>query len=364
MVLNITFLGKGGTGKTTVAIATAKLFASQGQRVLLASQDPSPALGVILGTTVGPDPQMISPNLTTVQLQTTVLLERAWEELKKFEAQYVKTPFFKKVFGQELGILPGMDSLGAINAIRQYENDGNYDVIVYDAAHSQETLRMLGGAEILSWYIRRFSQVFGESELGKNLAPFVQPVTSVVLNVDWSSDNFTQPRNQFDQLLEQAKTAIADPKRVAGYLVTTPDPVAIATARYLWGSSQQVGLTIAGVIVNQSDSSTSLESEFTPLQVSAVPTWRDQNWESLIAALPDFSKTEQAPKPITINLAEREVILFLPTFDKKQVKLTQYGPELTVEAGDQRRNISLPASLMGQQIKGAKFQNSYLIISL
>ncbi|MBF2084248.1 MAG: hypothetical protein IGS16_06555 [Thermoleptolyngbya sp. C42_A2020_037] len=51
---------------------------------------------------------------------------------------------------------------------------------------------------------------------------------------------------------------------------------------------------------------------------------------------------------IAVNIAERKVTLFLPGFDKTQVKLIQSGPEVTVEAGNQRRNISLPPELSGR----------------
>jgi anion-transporting ArsA/GET3 family ATPase len=49
MALILTFLGKGGTGRTTVAIAAAKQLSSLGQRVLLVGQDPTPAFGLLLG---------------------------------------------------------------------------------------------------------------------------------------------------------------------------------------------------------------------------------------------------------------------------------------------------------------------------
>jgi anion-transporting ArsA/GET3 family ATPase len=367
MAFIVTFLGKGGTGRTTLAIAGAKQLAAQGKRVLLASQDTSPALSVLLGLPVGSEPQEVGPNLQVVQLQSTGLLEQNWEELKTLEAQYLRSPFFKAVYGQELGILPGMDDALALDAIRRYDGSNQYDAIVFDGAGNQATLRMFSAPEVTSWYVRRFRQVFVESDLGKTIAPFVQPIAAAVLNVNWSGDLFAQPGvNQATSMLEQGRAAVADPNRVAAYLVTTSAADAVATAKYLWGSAQQAGLTVNGVLVNQISTGLDAEApqEFAPLSVHSIPARSGDDWQSLIQALPDLSQTGQAPQPIRIDVAERKVYLFLPGFDKKQVKLTQYGPEITIEAGNQRRNISLPSELRGRQVTGAKFQDSYLIISL
>jgi arsenite-transporting ATPase len=364
MALILTFLGKGGTGRTTVAIAAAKQLSSLGQRVLLVGQDPSPTFGLLLGTSISSDPQEIGANLQAVQLQTTVLLERSWEEVKKLEAQYLRSPILKNVFGQELGVLPGMDSALALNAIREYENSRKYDAIIYDGTGDQTTLRMLGMPEVLSWYIRRFRKVVEDSDVWKSVSPFIQPITSTVLNVSWTGDNFAQePTKQANNLLEEGKAAVADPNRVAAYLVTTEDPTAIATAKYLWGSAQQVGLTVGGNLLNQAPISEVMTTEFAPLPLSVIPTRLGDDWQPLIDAIPNFKQATQAPKPITIDIPGRQVRLFLPGFDKKQVKLTQSGPEVTIDAGDQRRNILLPAALSGQSVKGAKFQDSYLTIS-
>lgn len=366
MAFILTFLGKGGTGRTTVAIAAAKQLASQGKRVLLLNHDPGPAFGMLLGMTPGSTPQDVMPGLQAIQLQTSTLLEQSWEEVKKLETQYLRTPILKSVYGQELGVLPGMDSALALNAIREYDASGQYDVIVYDGAGDQTSLRMFGMPEILSWYIRRFRQVFADSDFGKTIVPLLQPLIGAVFNVDWLSGNFAQPTNQVNNLLDQGKEAISHPNRAAAYLVTTADPGAIATARYLWGAAQQIGLTVGGVIWNQGipvTTPTELANDFAPLSVHSFPARSGEAWQPLIEALPNLSLATEAPRPMEVNLAERKVRLFLPGFDKRQVKLTQTGPEVTIEAGDQRHNILLPPELSGRPVTGAKFQDGYLTIS-
>jgi arsenite-transporting ATPase len=373
MTLILTFLGKGGTGRTTLAIAAAKQLAAQGNRVLLGFQDTSPTPGILLETQLSPEPQILEANLWVQQLRATTLLEHSWEELKNLEAEYLRTPFFTTVYGQELGVLPGMDSALALNFLRQQSQTQTYDVIIHDGLASQETLRMWGMPDILAWYIRRFRQVFLDSDVGKALLPFVQPVTAAVLNVSWSADSLTEPTHQAEEALNGGSQAVADPAQVLAYLVTTAETTAIATAQHLWGGAQQVGLTVGGVLGNPGANPTpanpanfnpeNLEGSFDPLPLAAIPP-RNGSWQPLQAALPNFQAPCQAPRSISVHIDRRQIQLFLPGFDKKQVKLTQYGPELTIEAGDQRRNIFLPPELEGQPVVGAKFQSGYLTITL
>jgi anion-transporting ArsA/GET3 family ATPase len=357
----VTFLGKGGTGRTISAIATAKKLATEGRKVLLMGQDPTPAFGLTLGATPTTEPQEIGANLAVMQLNSAVLLENSWEQVKQIETQYLRSPILKQVYGQELGILPGMDRALALNAIREYYQSDRYDVIVYDGTGGMDTLRMFGLPANLSWYFRRFRGIFAESEIVKTLSPFVQPVSSAIFNTSWSANDLTgNNSNPATQMLEDGTAALSK-GNVMAYLVTTPDPIAIATAKYLWGSAQQVGLGVGGVLVNQGTTET---TEFEPLPVTSIPSYDGSNWESLIDKLPSIPAGVDIPKATEFVMAERKVKVFLPGFDKKDVKLTQYGPEITIEAGDQRRNITLPPAWRGNSVTGAKFANGYLEVTV
>ena len=356
----VTFLGKGGTGRTISAIATAKKLATEGKKVLLMGQDTSPAWGMAVGATPTTEPLEIESNLAIMQLNSTVLLENSWEEVKRLEAQYLRSPILKQVYGQELGILPGMDRALALNTIREYYQNGQYDAIVYDGTGGIDTLRMLGMPEILSWYFRRFRDVFTESDIVKTLSPFVQPVTGAILNTTFTANEIKgNTDNPATQMLEEGTAALSK-GNVLAYLVTTSDPAAISTAKYLWGSAQQVNLKVAGVLARGAD----LSAEFSPLEVTAQPEFDGSNWQDLVAKLPAMVEGVSAPQATEFVMAERKVKVYLPGFDKKAVKLTQYGPEITIEAGDQRRNITLPPAWRGSSVTGAKFQNGYLEVSV
>ncbi|MEM9772798.1 MAG: ArsA family ATPase [Cyanobacteria bacterium P01_D01_bin.73] len=367
MAFTLTFLGKGGTGRTTIAIAAAKSFAAQGKRVLLFSYTTGPDLQLLLDCELGgeAEPKTIEPNLDVVQPSKVKLLERGWGEVKALEAKYLRSPFFKDIYGEELAAFPGIDRAIALNNLRKFDDGGKYDVIVYDGTGGEDELRMLGVPDVLSWYVRRFSKVVADSDFARALTPFIQPVAGAVLNTGWGSEPWKEPMDEVEGLLAQGRDSVSNPRRLAAWLVTTTDSLAIAQAKYLWGSAQQSSVTVGGVLVNRADDGAAgvVAETFAPLTVGSLPERSPGDWSALVGAMPKFDTASQAPRPIEIDTAQKQVRLFLPGFSKAEVKLIQSGPEITIEAGGQRRNILLPPALTGRSVTGAKFQGSYLIIS-
>ncbi len=345
----LTFLGKGGTGKTTTAIAVARGLAQQQKSILLVGNH---TLTYLLPELGGKNAQVvpIASHLEAVALQSTLLLGDYWEKMKTIEKQYLKTPFFQEVYGEELGLLPGMDSALALSFIREQDSTNRYDYIIYDGRGDLETLRMFGLPEILGWYLRRFRQILTNSPIGQALTPLIEPVLGSVLQASTPPQNLQEQAGQMGDMLTKGQEAVNNPDRVRAYLVTSGDEVAIATARYLWGSAQQIGLTVSGVLYHGFIP----PHTFDPLPLQELP----------IPPLPCFLQPSvPVPAPVTIDGEKYQVRLFFPTFSKKEVKLIQLGPEVTIEAGDQRRNVFLPPAWAGKQATGAKFQDNYLVIS-
>ncbi|MEM0979214.1 MAG: ArsA family ATPase [Cyanobacteria bacterium P01_H01_bin.58] len=360
----LTFLGQPRSQCAIASVAMAHKLAQQGAKVLWMTQDSSPLSTHLLGQTPTPDVQSIASNFWAIQLQATALLEQSWEIVKNLEAQYLRNPLLKEVFGEELAILPGMDEALSLNAIREIYDTATYDYLIFDGHSGQTTLRMWGMPENLDWYIRRFQKVLEASELARTLAPFIQPLAGAILNVSGGQDVLNQPFLQSRSLLDAGRAAVQSRHQMLGFLVTTANEADRLIAKHLWGCAQQIGLTVGGVIAGTEMTETPWADMFAPLPIHPLPQLQTADWQPLVDALPSLaSATNDAPAPVEIDETTRQVHLFMPGFAKTDIGLTQHGPEVTVTAGDQRRNLLLPNSLRHQAVKGAKFQDNYLILS-
>jgi len=354
----ISLLGKGGTGRSTLTLAMARTEARRGKRVLIVNLEPTSTIGLLLDVPLGGDPQEVEPNLQALHFSTTALIERNWKKLRAAEEEYSRIVLFREVYEQELGVLPGLDQFLAMSALRDWDLSGKYDFIFFDGGSGLDQLRMFAVPEQLGWYVRRFGDALGRSPVGQILAPFFEPITRSLLNISVDTDSMRQTTGRFSDVLNEGRAVMQDPQRLLLYLVATDDPLSVAAARRLWGGSQLLGLTVGGAIVR---GDADWQGNFDPLPVRKIAHAPLGDLPAQLEGLADANPT--VPAPLVIDEAVRTVRIFLPGLTKKQVELSQYGPELTVRAVDQRRNFTLPASFRTLRASGAKFADGYLNVT-
>lgn len=150
---------------------------------------------------------------------------------------------------------------------------------------------------------------------------------------------------------------MADPRKAMAILTTRSDRVSQAVALQWWGAAQPIGLRVGAVLASESSGLDDLKRDFAPLPVFSLSSAASDS------VLPSFDVLNHAPEPLSIDLQARQIRLFLPGLAKEAVKLSQSGPEITIEAGDQRRNLRLPVALQGRAVTSARFQEQSLILS-
>ncbi|MDG2992283.1 ArsA family ATPase [Candidatus Synechococcus calcipolaris G9] len=365
----VTFLGAGPELQNRLGMAVAQWFAQRQRRVLLVVPSPAISLSTLYGVELQPQPQNYAPNLDIAELQTTDSLSQVWDNLTDVVEPYLPSDLIGKVYAGELMILPGMDTLLTLNAMRLHYTRDRYDVIIYAGANSRDTLRLLGLPNAIAWYYRRFRRVLEHLDLSKLATAIGGPIASAIMAANIDTQKINTSIAQAKDWVDRGVAVAADAQQLTVLLVTTQQTGAIAETSWLWGSAQQVNLPISQLLycpeANQPTPGTSddIAATFSPLQLTTLSPEICQNDADLVQALPDMDHLPVAPPPHSIDLESQQVRVFLPGFNKQQVKLSEYSGELTIEAGDQRRHIELPAALKGKPVTSGKFEAPYLIVS-
>lgn len=148
--------GKGGTGKTTVAAATALHLSQQhtDEKTLLFSTDPAHSLTDSLGQPIGNKvtPIVGVPGLFALEMDAAALLEELNQEYR-LEIQEVfdaflggsfDAPFDRQVMQELLSLAPpGIDELMALIKIMDFMDRSDFDRYVLDLAPTGHALRFL-----------------------------------------------------------------------------------------------------------------------------------------------------------------------------------------------------------------------------
>jgi arsenite-transporting ATPase len=151
------YCGKGGVGKTTLAVDAARREAARGRRVLLVSTDPAHSLGDALGVPLTAVPRRVPPSRTlsarprpapieAAELDGVEALER-WLGPRRaaFERLLLRgTLLDREDIGRLLRLsLPGVDELVALVEIERLAAERRPDLVVVDTAPTGHTWRLL-----------------------------------------------------------------------------------------------------------------------------------------------------------------------------------------------------------------------------
>src|SRR5215472_15353033 len=202
----VLFTGKGGVGKTTTASATALRLADRGVKTLLLSTDSAHSLGDALDASLGNEP--------------------AWHDVQQFLVDMLARGGVDPITAEELTVLPGVEEVLALLAVREFAVAGNWDVLVVDCAPTAETLRLLALPEALGWYLQK---VFPAH---RRLARGMRPIAAMMGRGDViPPDSLFEALLRLSDELASVRDLLADPAVTSVRLVLTPESVVASEAR-------------------------------------------------------------------------------------------------------------------------------------
>ena len=379
----ILLTGKGGVGKTSLALATALRAAEKGHRVFVLSTDPAHSLGDALGRPVGAAPVEIAARVTAQEVGALDELERSWGEIQGFLRGLLRDGVDELV-AEELLVFPGLEELMALRAGRQVEARGLHDVCVVDCAPTGATLRMLRFPDALRIFMEHFF------ELERKGARWLRPIVgrlggSGLLPKEAFFDAFERLYRE----IEDVRQILLDGDRTSARLVMNPARVVVEETRRSFAYLSLYGVATDAVIVNRELPPKAASGYFAR---SAEKERREQ--AEIVASFPVpilhaplrprevvgvddlarlgadvYGRGDPAAllfrgRPIRLRKDARATVLEieLPNVAKEDLDVGVHGGELHVKVRDAQRRISLPDSLAGRTVTSARLDGGILAV--
>jgi arsenite-transporting ATPase len=369
--------GPGGTGRTTVAAATALHAAREGARTLLLTTDRTDTLGAALGTSTGPAPKTVAPNLTAwrpdpadrFRADLTAFQDRASAALDLVGAT--------RLDPEELTPLPGAEELALLRALRDAALSEAHDLLVVDLPPAPQALALLALPEELRRYLRRLLPP--ERQAARALRPVLGRLAGVPMPAEWLYESAAR----WDVELAAAEAVVADRHTVVR-LVAEPGPAgadAVRTARLgLALRGLRTDLLVANRVLPETGHDSWLAGPVAQ-QRKTLEEWREsydvrtvahlgrdpRGTDDLEALAVPGAATDAPPAewPVTDRIAAEGVLVWhipLPGAARDELDLVRRGDELVVTAGPFRRIVPLPSALRRCTVDGAALRDGELRI--
>ncbi len=364
------FTGKGGVGKTTTAAATALRLADRGVKTVLLSADSAHSLADALDAPVSREPQEVATGLWAAQIDTQRRLEVAWRDVQQYLIDVLAKGGVDPITAEELTVLPGVDEVLALLAVRDIATSGDWDAVVVDCAPTAETLRLLALPEALGWYLHK---VFPAQ---RRFARGMRPLAAMLGRSDAvPPDGVFAALLRLSDDLAAVRDLLADPEITTVRLVLTPETVVTAEARRTFTALALYGYCVDSVVANRvfPTGRDAFRSGWVAAQQAQLAQLRESFGDVPVrevayrgaepvgtAALRDVADTLYGSLPgddPTAFGAPRELMtvesdgddfvlrIRLPLAARGTVDAARVGEDLVLTVGERRRVLALPSVL-------------------
>jgi len=379
----ILLTGKGGVGKTSLAVATALGAADHGHRAIVLSTDPAHSLGDALGMQVGSKAVEVGPGVAALEVGALDELERSWSAIQRWLRGLLRERADDLV-AEELLVFPGLEELMALRAVREIEARGEHDVCVVDCAPTGATLRMLRFPDALRIFMENFFEI--ERRGARWLRPVVGRLGGSAL---LPNEEFFDAFERLYGEIADVQQILSDGDRTTARLVMNPARVVVEETRRSFAYLSLYGVATDAVIVNrelppraaggwfarwaekerreQAEIAASfpvriLHAPLHPKELIGAEALRRLGRE--VYADCDPAALLSRGRPIRLRKDARGTVLEieLPSASKDDLEVGIHGAELHVRLRDAHRRISLPDSLAGRTVAAARFEDGVLAV--
>jgi len=382
----IVHTGKGGVGKTSISAATALRCSEMGLRTIVISTDTAHSLGDSLDVEIGPEPTPIKDNLWAQEVDARYSMDKYWGSFQRYMVALFTQRGVKDIVAEEVTILPGLEEGAHLLWINKYVDEGQYDVLIVDAAPTAETLRLLSLPDVTRWWFERILTLTKGAT--KILRPFARPLMGADLP---DQDAFNTVENLF-KTLDKVRAMLTDPKLSSLRLVINPEKMVIKETQRTYTYLNLYGYATDAVLCNrilpdtitdpyfaqwkdlQKQNIGLIQEAFGELPLLKAPMFdRDVNGLDTLKRLADALYGDRDPSKVMFQGTTHQITqqdnggyllrVPLPFAEKSDLDVYRSADELTLRVGPYRRNIVLPYALWNLEIGDAKFEEAGLNIS-
>ncbi len=241
----ILFAGKGGVGKTTLAVATALRLVREhpGATVLLFSTDPAHSLSDCLRLPVGDKETPVVPGLTALEIDARAafkaLKRRYVTELNALLAPASGSAQITLQYDHEAlqSIMdlapPGLDEVMALTRAVELLDTGKYDTLILDAAPTGHLLRLLELPQQIQDWLKVLFGVFLKYRIGARLPRLMGFLITL------------------SRQIKRLQAILADPVQSRLYAVTILTEMALNNTNDLLAACRRMSVYVPHIFINQ-----------------------------------------------------------------------------------------------------------------